>query len=115
MFPSALIMDTLTTIKELAAKQFGGEREAIHENVPVDQLGIDSLGFLEFLFELEDKFALTIAQESVAHVRTLGELAIAIDGLIAVKAASPAAPGTTAGPGDGQELPGRPAGDGSST
>ena len=50
------IMDTLRTIKELAAKQFGGEPEAIDENAPVDKLGIDSLGFLEFMFELEDKF-----------------------------------------------------------
>ena len=48
-------MNTLSTIKELAATQFGGEPDAIDENAPVDQLGIDSLGFLEFLFELEDK------------------------------------------------------------
>jgi acyl carrier protein len=83
-------MDTLATIKELAAKQFGGEPESIDENAPVDQLGIDSLGFLEFLFELEDKFAFPIPQESVAKVRTLRELATAIDGLIAANAANPA-------------------------
>jgi hypothetical protein len=47
-------MDTLPTIKELAAKQFGGDPDAIDPDAPVDQLGIDSLGFLELLFELED-------------------------------------------------------------
>ncbi|MFI5230637.1 MAG: acyl carrier protein [Gemmatimonadales bacterium] len=78
-------MNTLQTIKELAAKQFGGEPEAIDENATVDQLGIDSLGFLEFLFELEDKFAFPIPQESVAQVRTLRELAGVIDALIAAK------------------------------
>lgn len=77
------IMDTLARIKELAAKQFGGEPAAIDENAPVDQLGIDSLGFLEFLFELEDKFGISIPQESVAQVKTLAELATAIDGVIA--------------------------------
>lgn len=82
-------MDTLQTIKELAAKQFGGEPDAIDENAPVDKLGIDSLGFLEFLFELEDKFGFSIPQESVQNVRTLRELADAIDGLIAAKAAAP--------------------------
>jgi acyl carrier protein len=82
-------MDTLTRIKELAAKQFGGEPDAIDENAPVDQLGIDSLGFLEFLFELEDKFGISIPQESVADVKTLAELATAIDGVIAAKAAAP--------------------------
>ena len=82
-------MDTLLTIKELAAKQFGREVDDIDENAPVDKLGIDSLGFLEFLFELEDAFGLSIPQEAVANVRTLGELAAAIDGVIAGKAVAP--------------------------
>jgi acyl carrier protein len=79
-------MDTLKTIKDLAAAQFGGEADAIDENAPVDKLGIDSLGFLEFLFELEDKFGFSIPQESVANVRTLRQLADAIDELIATNA-----------------------------
>ena len=80
-------MDTLRTIKELAAQQFGGDPDAIDETAPVDQLGIDSLGFLEFLFELEDKLSLSIPQESVATVHTLRELSTVIDGLIATKSA----------------------------
>lgn len=80
-------MDTLRTIKELAAKQFGGDVDAIDDNVPVDKLGIDSLGFLEFLFELEDKFGFSIPQDSVSGVRTLRELSTVIDGLIAANAA----------------------------
>jgi acyl carrier protein len=87
-------MDTLTRIKELAAQQFGGEPNAIDENAPVNTLGIDSLGFLEFLFELEDKFGFPIPQESVANVKTLGELAAAIDGLIAAGGNAPATPAT---------------------
>lgn len=82
-------MNTLSTIKELAAAQFGGEPDAIDENAPVDQLGIDSLGFLEFLFELEDKLGVSIPPESVNGVKTLAELATAIDSLITAKAATP--------------------------
>lgn len=78
-------MTTLQTIKELAAKQFGGEPDAIDENATVDKLGIDSLGFLEFMFELEDKFGFSIPQEAVAHVKTLRELAEAVDGVIAAR------------------------------
>ncbi|HXT16889.1 MAG TPA: phosphopantetheine-binding protein [Gemmatimonadaceae bacterium] len=81
-------MDTLHTIKDLAAKQFGGDADAIDENAPVDKLGIDSLGFLEFLFELEDQFGLSIPQESVTHVKTLRELADVVDGLIAARPAA---------------------------
>lgn len=83
-------MDTLNTIKELAAKSFGGDVDSIDENAPVDKLGIDSLGFLEFLFELEDSLGFSIPQEAVAQVRTLGELATAVDGVIASREAAAA-------------------------
>lgn len=82
-------MDTLTRIKELAAAQFGGEAAKIDENAPVTELGIDSLGFLEFLFELEDKFGFPIPQEAVVNVKTLRELATAIDGLKTPGAGAP--------------------------
>jgi len=80
-------METLSEIKDLAAKQFGGEPDSIDEAAPVDRLGIDSLGFLEFLFELEDHFDISIPQESVVNVRTLGDLAAVIDSLVAAKQA----------------------------
>lgn len=79
-------MDTLLSIKELAAKQFGGDANAIDIDAPVDQLGIDSLGFLEFLFELEDKLGISIPQESVANVKTLRELADVVAQLATSKA-----------------------------
>jgi len=78
-------VNTLPIIKELAAKQFGGEPDTIDENAAVDQLGIDSLGFLEFLFELEDKLGVAIPQDAVKHVRTLCDLATVTDGLVAAK------------------------------
>lgn len=78
-------MTTLETIKAVAARQFGRDLSTIDEDVPVDQLGVDSLGFLEFLFELEDVLGMPIPQESVQNVRTIRELATAIDGLIAAK------------------------------
>jgi acyl carrier protein len=74
-------METLLTIKEIAAKQFGGEADSIDVDVQVDQLGIDSLGFLEFLFELEDAFGLAIPADRVKGVRTLRELAAVVDSL----------------------------------
>ena len=74
-------METLSAIKELAAKQFGGDASSVDADLPVDQLGIDSLGFLEFLFELEDHFGFPIPQDAVTNVRTLRELAAVLDGL----------------------------------
>jgi acyl carrier protein len=74
-------METLLTIREIAAKQFGGEADSIDVDVQVDQLGIDSLGFIEFLFELEDALGLSIPAASVKGVRTLRELAAVVDSL----------------------------------
>lgn len=83
-------MDTLEAIKELAAKQFGREPESIDADAPVDQMGIDSLGFLEFLFELEDRFSISIPQDDVTGVRTLRDLAARIDVILATpKPATP--------------------------
>jgi len=76
-------MDTLTKIKELAAAQFGGDANTIDVDAKVNTLGIDSLGFLEFMFELEDKLGFPIPQETVANVTTLRELATAIDAVAA--------------------------------
>lgn len=82
-------MNTLTAITELAAKQFGRDVGSIDADAGVDQLGIDSLGFLEFMFELEDHFGIAIPQDDVAAVRTLRELTAVIDTLIAAKPALP--------------------------
>jgi acyl carrier protein len=82
--------DTLQTIKELAAKQFGGDADTIDVDAQVNTLGIDSLGFLEFMFEVEDKFGFSVPQEAVAHVTTLRELATAVDGVISARAAEAA-------------------------
>jgi len=82
----AATVDTLLSIKELAAKQFGGDASAVDVDAPVDQLGIDSLGFLEFLFELEDELWISIPQESFVNVKTLRELADVVDQLATSKA-----------------------------
>jgi len=82
-------MDTLSTITELAAKQFGRDASTIDADVPFDQLGADSLGLLEFLFELEDHFDLAIPQEDAAKAQNLRALAALIDRLVATAGASP--------------------------
>ena len=76
-------MDILLVITELAAKQIGLDAGSINIDTPIDQLGIDSLGFLEFLFELEDHVGCPIPQKDVASVKTLRELASVIDALAA--------------------------------
>ena len=81
-------MTTLSEITDLASKQFGRDAAAIDVDATFDKLGADSLGMLEFLFELEDHFDISIPQETVANVRTLNDLAAVIDSLVAAKQAA---------------------------
>lgn len=82
-------MDTLSAITELAAKQFGREASTIDADVPFQDLGADSLGLLEFLFELEDHFDISIPQDDAAKLRNLRELAALVDRQLAATSAAP--------------------------
>ncbi len=81
--------DTLSIIRDLAAVQFGVEDPStVDVTAPFDTLGADSLWFLEFLFELEDKLGIPIPQDSVAGVHTLRELAAVVDELLSARTAA---------------------------
>lgn len=82
-------MDTLSDIKELAAKQFGGDAGAIDADASFQALGADSLGMLELLFELEDHFEISIPQDDAVKVQNLRELAALIDRHLAASSATP--------------------------
>jgi acyl carrier protein len=82
-------MDTLSSVTELAAKQFGRDASTIGADVPFQELGADSLGMLEFLFELEDHFDVTISQDDASKVQNLRELAALIDRELAATSATP--------------------------
>ena len=75
-------MGTLALIKELATQQFGIEPQALQEDLTVEELGIDSLSFLEFIFLLEERFEIRVSQESSAEVKTLRDLATLVDLLL---------------------------------
>ncbi len=80
-------MNTLDAIKKHAAEEFDVKPEDIDVDVPFDQIGIDSLGLVEFIFELEDLFDVRVNATQAEGLTTLRHLADHIDGLIARKAA----------------------------
>lgn len=82
-------MATLIEITDLASKQFGRDATAIDVDATFDKLGADSLGMLEFLFELEDHFSISISQEDAVKANSIRALAELVDRL---RAATPVAP-----------------------
>ena len=67
-------METLARIRDLAAKEFSIDAAGLDPNAPLDTLGIDSLSFIEFMFKVEEEFGVSVSDEDLKLIRTLGDL-----------------------------------------
>jgi len=67
-------MDTLPRIKELAVKEFSIDPSGLDPAAPLDQLGIDSLSFIEFMFKVEEEFGVSVSDDDLKHIKTLADL-----------------------------------------
>jgi acyl carrier protein len=67
-------MDTLARIRELAAKEFSIDPDALDPEAALDTLGIDSLSFIEFMFKIEEEFGVTVSDEDLKAIKTLSDL-----------------------------------------
>ena len=67
-------MDTLARIKELAAKEFSLDAARLDPTAGLDTLGVDSLSFIEFMFKIEEEFGITVSDEDLKGIKTLGDL-----------------------------------------
>jgi acyl carrier protein len=70
--------DTLNTLCELVAERFGKKIEELSPETTLDSLGIDSLGKIELIFDLEDHFKVRIPNENT-KIETLAEVAMLLD------------------------------------
>lgn len=75
-------MSSLATIQQLLVDEFGLSAEQVKPDALLEDLGVDSLATIEFMFLIEDKFKLEMPGEPVA-VKTVGDIAREVDGLIA--------------------------------
>ena len=74
-------MDTLETITQAAAGQFGLDPNAIGPDKPVTEYGLDSLGLIELVFTLEEHFNVRFDDRLEEAPRTLRDLAALVDRL----------------------------------
>lgn len=80
-------MDTRQTLANLAIQEFHCDPEKISEDAPIKDLGIDSLGLLEFIFRIEEVFAIRISNEDAEKLTTLSDIANLVDRLRALETA----------------------------
>jgi acyl carrier protein len=83
-------MNTLETLQQLIQKKYGIEPAALDINASIRGHGLDSLALVEFLFEIEDHFGVSLP-DSFNAIDTLAEFAAALDVTLATRNADAAA------------------------
>ena len=70
-------------LREIFANQFGVDPETITESTDIiSDLGADSLDVVEMLMTLEDEYGITIEDDKVAEMKTVGDVVRCVEGLI---------------------------------
>jgi acyl carrier protein len=77
-------MSSLPVIQQMLVDEFGLANEQVQPEALLEELGIDSLATIEFMFLLEEKFKLEMSNEPMV-VKTIADIAREVDGLIAAQ------------------------------
>jgi acyl carrier protein len=85
-------MSTLETLQDILVREFNLTREQLAPTAELNALGVDSLDLLELMFKIEDRFGVTIRDDTPSNLLTVADVVVYIDGLLArTAAARPAA------------------------
>jgi acyl carrier protein len=72
--------DTMAKVKEVICDQLNVDESEVTENATfIDDLGADSLDLVELVMALEEDFDVSIPDEEVESIRTVGDAAAYID------------------------------------
>jgi acyl carrier protein len=77
----AEIMSSLPVIQKMLVEEFGLTPEQVQPESRLEELGVDSLATVEFMFMLEDKFKLKMTGEPVP-IKTVGDIAREVDVMV---------------------------------
>lgn len=72
---------TYDWLRATLIKQYTLDADKLALDAPLEDLGIDSLGIAELLFNVEDEFGITLPPEAV-QLPTMGDVVRFIDALI---------------------------------
>lgn len=83
-------MSCLKELQKLIQEKYDVEPDKLDVNGSMRAAGLDSLTMVEFLFAVEDHYGISLP-DVPPEMDTLAELAVVVDGVLAAKAAGPAA------------------------
>ncbi len=83
-------MTTLAALQDILVEDYAIPRERLMPDALLSSLGVDSLGMLELMFKIEDRFNLKIPGDPPTDLSTVADVVAYVDSLI---------PGDTGRPG----------------
>ncbi|MDA8416801.1 MAG: phosphopantetheine-binding protein [Betaproteobacteria bacterium] len=75
-------MSSLPIIQKMLVEEFGLTTDQVQPDSKLEELGVDSLATVEFMFMLEDRFHLKMTGEPVP-IKTVGDIAHEVDVMVA--------------------------------
>jgi acyl carrier protein len=91
-------MNTLETLQDILVKEFRVAPGQLTPAAELSTLGIDSLDLLELMFKIEDRYGISIKNDTPTNLMTINDVVAYIDGLLARRPGSAAAPGSAQPP-----------------
>ncbi|KPF70010.1 hypothetical protein IP84_03905 [beta proteobacterium AAP99] len=79
-------MNTLQSIRDLITQEFGLPADAVKDDTPFAEMGMDSLTMVDFIFKVEDAFSVNIDFDAAQQDPTLAGFARLVDRLRAPQA-----------------------------
>lgn len=80
--------ETLARVRGIIAAYLHVAEEQVSADVPLESLGLDSLGALELVFEIEEAFGVSVPDERIPELKTVRAVCDGIEAL--QKASAPA-------------------------
>ncbi len=71
-----------TRVLEMLTKKVSAGRQIDLDSNVIEDTGLDSVSVMDFVMELEDEFDITIPLDRIAEVRTVGDLANAVQAML---------------------------------
>lgn len=78
----ATMESVMENITRLLSAKVEGDMEITPDTNIVADTGLDSVSVMDFVFEIEDEFGISVPMESIADVKTVKDLAAAVHALV---------------------------------
>jgi acyl carrier protein len=78
-------MTTLERLQTLLAQHCAVPADTLSEDASLESLGVDSLGVIELVFDVEEAFGVQFEPDAAGSLRTVGDVAAHIDQLLAAR------------------------------